>query len=566
MNLLAFLAACGIGAVVCLLTRPSGRIGRLAALVALLAAFVAALFIGPGTRLAVGDVTLSGSDYARLFLAAAAGSGLVLSVVALASGWADEFAPAALASFAGLGVALTAAEPGVSLAAGAAAATAGALVVVPAATWRPGDDGRLAEIRTIGLVAAALLFAGLALLRPAWNAASAAPVFVLAYFGLAVALAVRSGAVPFHVPAARLRRSAVAMAPALLLVWLPAGFGILALSWSATTFGIRSDWLARGGALVQVVAVATILLGALAALVHEDLEEIVGYSIVADAGFILLALAARTDAAAEPARLWLLAFVAAKTGFVAWSAAVGRAFGTSNVDRLHGWLRRTPLLGLALVLIGLATLGWPGGAVYQARSSLIRLALPDALQLLFAAAIVLSVAYYARLLVVGLLSPTDQVRSARSELPRWSEASAGPQDAVAVTATMPGRTEANARARTILDAPATRAEAAPAPTPGIGRRLAGIWRLNRTVEVSIVVLAGAALATAVAFGGLGANHAAGSGIPLDTAAHATAPPTPRPTPSPTVTPLPTIAPIPTPSPSGSAGPSASPSDSTTPAA
>jgi len=127
------------------------------------------------------------------------------------------------------------------------------------------------------------------------------PVFALAFFCLAIAIAVRSGAVPFHVPAAHLLHSATSMAPALLLVWIPAGLGLLALSWSATTFGIRSDWLNAAVAGVQAVAVATIVLGALAALTHDEIEEVVAYSIVGDAGFLLLAFAARNDAAAEPA-------------------------------------------------------------------------------------------------------------------------------------------------------------------------------------------------------------------------------------------------------------------------
>lgn len=376
MSLLAFLAVCGVGAMACLLARPFARIGRLAGLAGLLAAFVAALFIGPTTHLAVGDVILSGTAYAGLFLACAAGSGLVLCVVALASGWSDELAPAALASFAGLAVAFTAAEPGVALSAAAAATTAGALVFVGVNPQRPENDGRLAEMRIIGLLAMALLLAAVALLRPVWNGASDTSVFVLAFLGIALALAIRSGTVPFHIPAARLGRRATAMAPALLLVWLPAGLGIVVLSWSATIFTIQSDWLSTGLAILQTAAVVTILLGGLAALVHGGLDEIVAYSIVSDAGFLLLALAARTDGAASPARLWLLAFVVAKTGFVAWSAAVGRAYGTTDIHRLKGWLRRTPMLGLALVAIAVATLGWPGTAVYQARSTLVQLALP----------------------------------------------------------------------------------------------------------------------------------------------------------------------------------------------
>jgi len=639
MSLLAFLLACGAGALLGLAARPFARVGRLVGIVSLLVAFVAALLIGPNTSVTIGNVTLSGSEYSGLFLACAAASGLLLGVVALASGWPDEFAPAALASFAGLAVATTAADPSVALAAGAAAATAGALVIVQAAPRSSRADGRLAEIRTIGLVAAGLSLAAIAILRPPWTSPSSDKVFALAFLGLGLALAVRSGAVPFHVPAARMRATAAPLAPALLLVWIPAGLGLLAVSWSATTFGTADDSLRGAVTVVQVVAVATLVLGALAALVHDEIEEVAAYSIVADAAFVLLALTARTDAAAEPARLWLLAFVAAKTGLLAWAAALSRAYGTSNVPRLHGWLRRTPLLGIALVAIAIATLGWPGSPVYEARSNLIRLALPGQLQFLFVGSIMLSVACYGRLLVVGALSPTEDVRAARSELPRWAVRPAHPQRSLSAAAaasaeSAAGTSDATAAARAgdATDAgsvparkksPGSRAAAAVAPTitatatnatsttgpgavpvsaataasssgdaaasaasgstpdsipsteppPPIGarRRLAVVWRLNRTLEVSLVVVAGAALAAALAFGNFGATRASEFGIPLDEAAHATptlapTPTVPGPSPTPSPTPQPTLAPRPSSGPSGSLAPgeSAGPSPSAEP--
>jgi formate hydrogenlyase subunit 3/multisubunit Na+/H+ antiporter MnhD subunit len=639
MSLLAFIAACGIGAVTGLATRGAGWIGRAVGLAGLSVAFVAALLVGPTTRATIGEVTLAGSQYSGLFLACAAGSGLLLCAVALAAGWPDDLAPAALGSFAGLAVALTATDSGVALAAGAAAATVGALVILR--TTPPGSetDGRLAEIRTIGLTAAALLLAAIAILRPSWRGPSDSPIFVLAFLGMGAALAVRSGAVPFHVPAARLGRTAEPLAQALLLVWIPAGLGIVVVGWSATTFGMRSDWLNVAISGVQVVAVATLVLGGLASLVHDELEEIAAYSIIADAGFVLLALAARTDAAAEPTRVWLLAFVAAKTGLVAWVGAVSHAFATSNVGRLRGWLRRTPLLGLALVALMLATLGWPGSVVYEARSTLIRLALPGQLQFLFAASIMLGLACVGRLLILGALAPTENVTEGGSERPRWAFDPLRPRKATvavdpaagstadgsaggaAATATSVDATEAKSipaakkssgsRAAALPPAPTTAAAndvaatdnatataavspAAPAasspaaPVPAgppdavpaserggaereaaerFRRNLALTWRLNRTLEVSLVVVCGAALAAALAFGGLGASNASRFGIPLDTAAHATPTRTPRPTPSPTprATPVPTLAPLPTtPAPSTSATPSPSPTPSGSP--
>jgi hypothetical protein len=518
---------------------------------------------------------------------------------------------------------MTATDAGVALTAGAAAATVGALVF-----FRPGDtliettsaaepdrhDGLLAEMRTIGLVVGALLVAAVAVLRPAWTSQNDGAIFVLGLFGLGIAIAVRGGAVPFHGPAARLRTRATPMASALLLVWMPAGLGVLAISWSALAFHVGGGAMNAVVVLLQTIAVATLLLAAVGALVHDELEEVAAYSIVQDGAFMLLALASRSDAAAEPARLWLVVFVAAKAGLVAWVAAAARAFGTTNLGQMRGWLRRTPILGIALVAIVVATLGWPGAAVYEVRASLIRLALPGNLGFLGAAAILLSITYYSRLLVIGALTPGDAVREAHGERPRWGRTRRrATADAVAVEAAPSVQAPAEAAVEVAVAAevvpaaaPGTKKRGAgaadaeellPAVTaplaaaaeviqlelatgpevaaatetaakaitpdephtpdaarPGLRRRMVFTLRLNRTLEVSLVVAGGAALAVALAFGGLGARGAAQSGIPLDAAAHAT----------PTPTALPTL--VPTPTPEESVEPSQLPSDSPQPGA
>jgi hypothetical protein len=633
MALAAFLVVCGGGFLLGLLVRPSGGLARLVSIFGLAAAFGAALLIGSSEAVTagavtagavtIGDVKLVGSAYAGVFLACGTGTALLLCVVGLGTVWPDRLGPAALAAFGGLAVAMTATDAGVALTAGATAITVGALVF-----FRPGDtlidttsaaepdrhDDLLAEMRTIGLVVGALLVAAVAVLRPAWTSQNDGAIFVLGLFGLGIAIAVRGGAVPFHRPAARLRTRATPMASALLLVWMPAGLGVLAISWSALAFHVGGDAMNTVVVLLQAIAVATLLLGAVGALVHDELEEIAAYSIVQDGAFVLLALTARSDAAAEPARLWLLVFIAAKTGLVAWVAATARAFRTTDVGQMRGWLRRTPILGVTLVAIVVATLGWPGAAVYEARASLIRLALPGSLGFLGAAAMLLSITYYGRLLVIGVMTPDDAVREVHGERPRWGRtrrrvaaavvadaaeaatSAEAPAEATAevvaggeaVPEAAPARKrrsrdaaaeeplptvaaeavqleliagiEAAAAAETTVGEPTTVGATATAGATRLGlrRRIVLAWRLNRTLEVSLVVAGGAALAVAVAFGGLGARGASQSGIPLDAAAHAT----------PTPTPLPTLVrtPTPSPTPEESVEPSQLPSDSSQPGA
>jgi hypothetical protein len=598
VTIVAFLAVCGGGAALCQLTQSFRRLGPIVALAGLAAACATALLIGPADGVTIGEVRLSGGTYASTFLASAIAACLLLCLVGLGSGWPDRLVPAALAAFGGLGVALTATDAGVALTAAAAAAVTCALVSDRSRTGGEKPDIRLSEARTLALLVGSLLFAAIAVSRPRW-ADQDGTVFALGFLGLGAVLAARSGAIPFHVPAANLAKRGPSIGPALPLVWIPAAIGLLAVSWSATTFDLRSDWLDAAATAVGFVAVASLVLGATGALLHDDLTEVAVYSIIGDSGFILLALASRNGAAAEPARLWLLAFLAAKTAFIAWAAAVSHAFDASNLGELRGWLRRTPILGLALVAIALATLGWPGSPVYEARSTLIDLALPHWLGFVGAAAIALALVCYGRLLLVGLLTPTGVVTAARGERPRWSPARpvATADASAAATPDAAGTAMAGAAAATAApDAPPSRPErkssravaAEPLPTktalptsppdgaaasasqspagPGLRGKLVSVWSMNGTLRVSGAVIAAAALSLALSLGGLGASDASRGGIPLDVAAHATPLPTPSPTPPPTPSPEPTLAPIAShnPRPSGSPGPSGSPNSSASP--
>ena len=432
MTLIAFLVVCVAGMLLTLLTQPFARLSRLVALASLAAAVAAALLINPNDSVTMGEVELSTTWFVGFFLTALAASSLLLCLVGLVTGWPERLAPAALAMLAGVGVAIASWDPTVALVAAAAATAPAALVASRVRSTPLGTTVGVAELRTLALVVSASLLAAATLLPTNWNSDDPTFVLALAFLLVAAAVAVRSGAVPFHVPAALLSRSGEGLGLVLSLVWIPTGFGLVALSWDSSIVGVPGDWLDRAVVAVQVVAVATLILGAVGAMLHDEIEEIVVYSIVQDAGFILLALTARSDDAAAPARLWLLVFVIAKSALVAWAAAISWAFESSNLGDLRGWLRRAPILGIALVAIVAATLGWPGSPVFEARDTLVSLGLPGSLHFLGTAAILLSLAYYARLLAIGLMTPTAMVRRAEGDwlhwphLPRVAEETAEP--------------------------------------------------------------------------------------------------------------------------------------------
>jgi formate hydrogenlyase subunit 3/multisubunit Na+/H+ antiporter MnhD subunit len=537
-----FLAICAIGAAASLALGGERWLGTGTALTGLVLAFLAALAIGSAETVSVGGVTLAGTEYAGTFLAIVAAAAFGLTLVTALSGGPVRAAPAALAALGGMGLAMTAVDAPLALAGAAIAAAAAAAGSV---VGRPSDDagdGRTSEARTMALLVGGLLFAGLALARPAW-AGDDGPVLALGLLGLGTALAVRSGAVPFHVPAARLGGRGASPTAALLTVWLPAGLGLVAVSWSAATFTNDSDWIGLVAVGLRLVAVTTIVLGGIGALLHDAPSEIAIYSIVADSGFVLLALAARSDPAAVPAREWLLVFVGSKTALVAWAAAMSATYGASGLSGMRGWLRRAPLPGIALVAAAVAGIGWPGSMAFEARAKLVELGLPGALQLVAPLAILLAAACWIRVLAIGVLPPSGAHVGTRG---RWSPR---PSD---------GRSETDAQI------PAEEGAVAVARRPGSS------VSIDRSLAAGGAVAAGALLALALTAGIFATGSS--SGIPLDVAAHAspTSPPTPTPTATaavPTLAPHGTLIPsfnFPTPTPKVSATPTRSAAPPTIP--
>lgn len=564
MTLIVFLFVCVVGMLLGLLALPYVRVARLIAIVSVASALAAALLIVPGDGTSLGEVQLQATWFGGFFLSALAASCLLLCLIGLLTGWPERLAPAALAMLAGVGIAVSSTDPTVAVAAAAAATAPAALVASRIRSSPLGVTVGIAELRTLALVVTASLLAGVTILNTNWNAEDPTFVLALAFLVLAAAVAVRSGAVPFHVPAALLSRSGEGLGLVLSLVWIPTSFALVVLSWNATIFGVPGDWLDRAVVAVQVVAVATLILGAVGAMLHDEIEEIAVYSIVQDTGFVLLALTARDADAVGPARLWLLVFVVAKSALVAWAATASWAFETSNLDELRGWLRRAPILGLALIAIVIATIGLPGSPVFEARSTLVSLGLPGWAHFLGLAAILLSLAYFARLLIVGLLPASAQVSRAGADWPRWPHpAKVEPASAELLEASVSP------------DAAAAEAEPAHRLHLSLRHRLAAAWRLNRPFQASLLVLATALIAALISFGGLGSTGASESGISLDQSAIGpnsgvdNGAPTPEPTAE--TTPVLTLpgarpsssgaSPAPVDTSGGAAGPSVSPQES-----
>ena len=414
MSLLPFLAvALGAGCL-SLLTRRAARASAVFGLAGLVAAGGLAALVRPEEPFRIAGGAIAGSEFARLFLVLGSVGGLLLAVVALATTWPRSLPGATLVGLGAAGFALGVVDPGTAV----AAATSGAVVSVLVTVFGPPSQRRILvaarELRALVVAGVLGLVAAGAAAGPVAAARIDPAILGLAYLGFASAVAIRFGAIPFHLWAARVAEAAPEVGLPLIMAWGPAAFAVVGLAWVDASVAPSGASLIVERGLIVAIGAASIALGTVAAFLHDDIEHVVGYSIVADGGIALLGLGALDQAAWGPTRMWLLALVVTKTAFAAWAAAMRATFGTGRIDELRGWASRAPVLGLALVAIVLASVGWPGMAAFAARGTLVGLVLDAPLSSLLLAFALSAILYYGRLAVIGLLRPGPLVAAAGS--------------------------------------------------------------------------------------------------------------------------------------------------------
>lgn len=510
MSVLPFLAVATVGAVIATLLRDIRRLGTLTGLGAVVVALAAACFISPDAPLTIGGGALAGSDHLRLVLTLCLAGGLLVLVVARLATWQPSAPGALLGGAAGIGLALGLAgtPPGLL---GAAAATIAASVLALGSPAAPSRIRALArELRgaatslVIGLIAAGIMPGA----APAPGAVPAEPAAAaLVLLGMALVVAHRFGAIPLHARVSRLADAAPSGALPILAAWLPAAWGLVILGWAPAALGPSSAGLGLERGLVVTLALATLLLGTVAALIQDEVEHVVAYTVVADAGVALLALAALDPAARDAARAWVLVFATTRTAMIGWTIAFRAAFGTGRLRDTTGWLRRGPALGVALAGILLAAVGWPGLLAWDARLAILQSATAGPALLLAYAGSLGTGAAICRLLVVGGGRPSPIVAGSLGELPR-----------------LPGRPPAGAAAPVTDGAPpvgaiaraGARARRLRVTAAVVGRDARRTLELNRVPlrAFAVILLGGLALLTAAgAFGIDAAARAPGPVLP-----------------------------------------------------
>jgi formate hydrogenlyase subunit 3/multisubunit Na+/H+ antiporter MnhD subunit len=412
VSLLPFLLVTGVGAIASLLLRSRERLASAIGIVGLAGAVVTALLIRPNETIVVGGGGIATTDYLRLFLVLGSLVALLLAVVGEATIGRRDAPAASLGILAASALALSLPDARVAVLAATAGGAFGALVALAPVGGRPGATVGTRVLRATA-VAGTMAIAATAWIGRDLSQLAAQPiVFGLAYLAFALAVAIRFGAIPAHTWAARLTDAVPETTLPLVTAIAPAALAIVALAWADASIAPLLVDLGSVRMVVLAVAIASIVLASIAAWIQDDIEHVVGYAIVGDAGVVMLAIAALDPAAWAPARTWILAFVVVRSAFAAWAAATRATFGTGRIDDLRGWLVRSPLLAVVLGLVILGSIGLPGLAAASARGALVDRVLDGPLEILVLIGTLSPLLYYGRLIAVGIERPGRNPRVA----------------------------------------------------------------------------------------------------------------------------------------------------------
>lgn len=237
---------------------------------------------------------------------------------------------------------------------------------------------------------------------------------------LLVGLGFKVSAVPFHAWTPDVYQGAPSPATAFMAAAAKAaGFAAL-LRIFYTTFGAyRLDWQP----LVWALAVLTMLVGAVLALVQSDIKRMLAYSSISHAGFVLIGLQAATDRGIAGSLYYLLAYTFMVVGSFAIVTVVGRRGDNEHdLEAYRGLSGRRPLLALGFTVLLMAQAGIPFTTGFLAKFYVIGAAVAArsyALALIAMIAAVIAAFFYLRV-IVFMYTPLEEGEEGDAQAARGS--------------------------------------------------------------------------------------------------------------------------------------------------
>lgn len=193
---------------------------------------------------------------------------------------------------------------------------------------------------------------------------------LLAGFGLLlVGFGFKVAAVPFHSWTPDVYQGAPTPVVAFMASAVKvAGFAAILRVFFLTFLDYRDDWQPA----IYALAVLTLLVGAVLAVVQRDAKRMLAYSSISHAGFILVGVQAATDRGVAAVVFYAAAYTFMVVGsFGVLSIVSGKGDRHTSLDDLNGLGTRSPAMALALTLFLLGQAGVPFTTGFVAKFEII---------------------------------------------------------------------------------------------------------------------------------------------------------------------------------------------------
>lgn len=233
-----------------------------------------------------------------------------------------------------------------------------------------------------------------------------------------VGLVYRIAVVPFHMWAPDAYERAPTMVAGVMAVAMKtAALGAL-LRVTGTLFSLADEWKA----ILWVLAVLSMTVGNLMAIVQDDVKRLLAYSSVAHAGYLLVGVVAGGIGGQSAVLFYLLGYAFMTLGAFVVTVALGKQDGENRSLRSWGGLGwRYPLPGIAMALFMLSLAGIPATVGFVGKFYVLQSAVSEGYVTLVAIAVVNAVlgAYY-HLRVIAVLFMGTPVPDPNLERLGWT--------------------------------------------------------------------------------------------------------------------------------------------------
>jgi len=181
-------------------------------------------------------------------------------------------------------------------------------------------------------------------------------VLILALLMVIVGFGFKISAVPFHFWAPDVYEGApTPVAGFLSTASKAAGFVVLLRVLTLAFSNITPVW----SSMAVVLSILSMTIGNLLALVQKNIKRLLAYSSIAQAGYMLIGVAAGSMLGAIGVTYYLIGYLATNLAAFGIVSIINRAVGSDEIAKYAGLSRRSPVLALGLLVTMLSLGGIP---------------------------------------------------------------------------------------------------------------------------------------------------------------------------------------------------------------